>query len=196
MDDLEIEFPRPCGEKWEAMEPMGSARHCARCDKAIHDLSQYTVAEAEGLLDSGENICVRAALDRDGAVRLKSSSPGKSRRMIASFAASVALIAGAGPALAAGKDPQGVIAGVAGDTPRGTVVRASDGEGRIYVAKVRRDGRYKIKHVRPGRYDLSFFETDDLHWSAGTIEVEDRKTSIVNTSNPNVEYIVGVFRRK
>ena len=47
MGDLRVSFPKPCDEKWQAMTPEGRARVCGRCDKAVHDLSLYSIDEAE-----------------------------------------------------------------------------------------------------------------------------------------------------
>jgi len=90
MADLKVAFPNPCSEPWEGMARHGCNRHCATCDKIIHDLSALKLAEVEDLLQSGEEICVRARVGRDGAVALADTLPG-SRLMIAAVSTSMAL---------------------------------------------------------------------------------------------------------
>ena len=64
LDGLRI--ARPCSADWEAMAGAGPARHCALCDKTVHDLSALTSAEAVAV--AGGAGCVRVRRDRLGRV--------------------------------------------------------------------------------------------------------------------------------
>src|SRR4051812_35882882 len=100
MADLRVSFPKPCGEKWDEMSPDGCNRHCARCEKTIHDLSRVTFEEAELMARSGREVCVRAEIGPGNTVMLK---PGRStRRMVAMVGASMGIMAASGQAAAAG----------------------------------------------------------------------------------------------
>jgi hypothetical protein len=91
MADLKVEFPEPCSERWDDMAPHGCHRHCASCDKVIHDLAALTIEEAEELLAREEEACVRAQIGPGGVVRLKPSGRSAGRRMVSAAGASLAL---------------------------------------------------------------------------------------------------------
>jgi hypothetical protein len=91
MADLEVSFPKPCNEPWDAMSPRGCNRHCAACDTVIHDLELLTLEEAERLLGSADEVCVRAKVGPDGVVALKPSSVSNRLRLVAAATASLAL---------------------------------------------------------------------------------------------------------
>ena len=100
MRDLYVSFPRPCGEKWETMTPAGCARVCGRCDKPVHDLSEYSLEEAETLLRGDPRACVRARVGCDGSVALKPGRRGETRRMMIAVAATAGMLAASVPAAA------------------------------------------------------------------------------------------------
>lgn len=65
----------PCHEDWGLMDPRRSGRHCAACDKTVVDLAALTLAERRtrlaviaGEVRAGRPVCVRGAVDRDGAL--------------------------------------------------------------------------------------------------------------------------------
>lgn len=59
----------PCHERWDAMVGDAHARHCARCDKNVYDLSSMTRDEAQALLLATEGeLCVRYYTRADGTV--------------------------------------------------------------------------------------------------------------------------------
>ena len=70
MEELEVEIGTSCLETWEEMTTTGCNRHCAACDKVIHDLEQMTGGDAAALLESGEEVCVRAQISASGRVKL------------------------------------------------------------------------------------------------------------------------------
>jgi len=63
----QIHIPTPCHESWEAMDGDAQARFCAGCRKHVHNLSEMTRDEAQGVLDRAEgHVCVRFFPDADG----------------------------------------------------------------------------------------------------------------------------------
>jgi hypothetical protein len=149
MHDIEVTFPEPCGERWEAMTPSGCNRHCASCDKIIHDLEAYRFDEVAVLLDSDDDICVRARIGVDGAVRLKSGGALAGRLLAA---VSATLLGTATPALA---QPKGKIVGQVDFFGVRPIVMAEAADGRTYRAKVRPDGRFLIKNLPSGNYVIT-----------------------------------------
>lgn len=156
MPDLRVSFPRPCGERWDEMEASGRGRLCARCDRLIHDLSEYNADGVEALLRADPDTCVRAEVGADGVVALK---PGRgARRMVMAAALTAGLMAGA-PALAKQDRPAGAISGryeIKGERVR---VVATDQAGRKFHTHTGLRGRYRIAGLPPGTYMLTFEET-------------------------------------
>jgi hypothetical protein len=71
-----IRIAEPCHEDWDAMAGDARARHCARCDLHVTDLSALTRAEAEAVLSQrtpGGRLCVRYAVDASGALVTRTS---------------------------------------------------------------------------------------------------------------------------
>lgn len=155
MPDLRVSFPKPCDETWEAMTPTGCDRVCARCDHVVHDLAEYTFAEAEALLRGNPGSCVRARIGADGEIALKPGRGGKARRMVIAAAATAGLLAVA-PAHAREGRPSGAISGdLFTFGPRHRVI-ATDANGQIFRAWTRNNGRFRIRHLPPGTYRLTF----------------------------------------
>jgi len=72
LDSLTI--AKPCAASWDAMEPSPGGRHCALCERPVHDLSVRTRAEAEALLRASPGrLCVRIARDADGRIVTRSA---------------------------------------------------------------------------------------------------------------------------
>ena len=61
----------PCDERWDAMVGDDAVRHCARCDKKVHDLSAHSVDEAATLRASPTLPCIRITQRTDGAIRVR-----------------------------------------------------------------------------------------------------------------------------
>lgn len=93
-----IRIASPCRERWEDMRGDERARHCARCDKTVFDLSALTRDEAEALLaEKGASMCARFYRRADGTVMTADCDVGaRARRRGWALAAGVALAAGAG----------------------------------------------------------------------------------------------------
>ena len=144
-----VSFPKPCSERWEDMTPSGCNRHCASCDKVIHDLSQMTIEEAEELLRVDPEPCVRARIDSDGLVATK-SSPNK-RRLAFAIGSSLSLAA----CQTANFPPRASIVGKVQDSAFGAriTVRGKDGSKRSTKAKA--DGSFELKGLHYGVYSLT-----------------------------------------
>jgi hypothetical protein len=66
----------PCTKDFSAMEGDEKRRHCAECDKDVHDLSAGTEADAVALLaaarrERAARLCVRYVKDAGGNVRFR-----------------------------------------------------------------------------------------------------------------------------
>ena len=73
--NLEVYFPKPCDEPWDATAPRGCNRHCASCDTIAHDPAALTFEEAGALLLNEDEVCVRAKVDRDGVAAAQAGRP-------------------------------------------------------------------------------------------------------------------------
>jgi hypothetical protein len=193
MRDLRVSFPKPCDERWEAMAPVGCARICAQCDKAVHDLSKYELEDVEELLRRDAEICVRASIDADGMVALKPGRRDSSRRMVLAVAAMAGLLT-AQPALAGGDRPQGAVAGRVEAFGLRMRVIATDGSGRTFGARVRRDGRYRIGHLPAGTYTLTFVPDCGESWTVENIIVGAGETIVPDPQHPGGCIVVGLLR--
>jgi Carboxypeptidase regulatory-like domain len=198
MVDLRVSFPKPCRETWEAMAPAGCGRLCARCDKVVHDLSLYDLDEAQALLRSAPDSCVRARIGADGAVMLKPARRAGARRMIAA-AATVGLLAAGAPAFArtdAAKPqaPDGAIAGKVDAFGYRVRVTARSPDGRAFRAKSKSDGRFRIKAVPPGAYTLTFKPDCGETWTVENVVVGTGETIVPRAENENGCIVVGMIR--
>jgi len=53
-----LRIAKPCPASWEAMSGGGTSRHCATCDKSVHDLETMD-ADTVARLAAGGRACVR-----------------------------------------------------------------------------------------------------------------------------------------
>jgi hypothetical protein len=193
MRDLQISLPKPCSEKWERMAPDGCNRFCSHCAKTIHDLSNCTPDEVDALLSSPEPVCVRAKLETDGSVETRAVSQGALRRVFVATSVSLGLMAVSNAAIATEDQPEGIIAGQVFAFSSRVTVTAIAADGTRREVKSDRKGRYRFKHLPPGKYDLEFSDGEKV-WTGHSIEVEDGKITYFNSSDPNM-IIVGVMSR-
>ncbi|WP_299335534.1 carboxypeptidase-like regulatory domain-containing protein [uncultured Psychroserpens sp.] len=56
---LKIKIPEPCHEDWNTMTPNQKGRHCASCQKTVHDFTSKTDESIVKALQSGGNLCGR-----------------------------------------------------------------------------------------------------------------------------------------
>ncbi len=155
MADLRVSLPKPCGETWEGMTPSGCNRHCASCDKIIHDLSALTIDQAETLLKYGEEVCVRAAIGKGGVVDLADATRSK-RRIIATVGASMALATAACQSV---PDDTGAnrfsISGILPLGPAKPIVRSSDGRSWPVRADLS-NATFRAANLYPGVYSITY----------------------------------------
>ena len=193
MNDLRVSFPKPCSEKWDEMTPQGCNRHCERCATTIHDLAELTFDEAERLARSGRDLCVRAQIGPGGIVKLKQGYHPNARRLVATFGASVGILAASGQAAAAAPE-LGAIKGEVVGSCGGIMVSATAADGRIYHAKVGPSGRYKVKRLPAGPYKVTT-EVGPESPEASEVIVEAGRTAKLNLDNSiNYCVIVGMLK--
>lgn len=111
MKDTKVEFPNPCSEPWDAISPRGCNRHCASCDKIIHDLTSLTFKEPATLLEHGDEVCVRAKVGPNGMIELMDSGRRTAQRLLAAANASHALAAAACQTVPDASEPRFQITG-------------------------------------------------------------------------------------
>jgi len=195
MADLRVSFPGPCDEPWEAMTPTaGCDRVCARCDRLIHDLVHYDIDEAEALLRANPGSCVRAEIGADGTVALKPGRGGRARRMVIAAAATAGLLTANAPTFARQVRPAGVIAGRVAFCSFNMRVVATGADGRTFRARVRNDGRFRIKHLPAGAYRLSFKSHGQEDQVFENVVVRDGEISQPNLDNGYQCVVVGMLR--
>lgn len=190
MSDVRIAFPNPCDEHWETMTPTGCHRTCAKCDKVIHDLSQYDVIGVEKLLRDEPESCVRARIDAFGVVATKPERGASVRRLVAVVGASAGLLISP-PLLAQERRAAGAIAGTAEIFPGSkTTVVAKDEGGNLYRAKVGSNGRYKIKNVPAGTYTVEFYSECGASWVVKDVIVRDEKVNVAGEPSDDERCII------
>lgn len=179
MADLKVEFPSPCSENWEQMAPRGCHRHCAACDKVIHDLTALTIDEAEALLAREDEVCVRAAIGPGGVIALKPSGRNTGRRMVAAAGASLALAAAACQTVPPAAEPPSYA--ISGTFNQYTVksVTLYPGKGKSLRRKPdRTSGSVTFNGLAPGTYSLVI--TGDCGYTAvlDNVTIVDRSVTV------------------
>ncbi len=198
MDDLEVEFPEPCSEPWEAMAPRGCNRHCASCDKIIHDLAALTFDEAAALLADEDEVCVRAEIGRGRVITLKPDGASAGRRMIAAAGASLALATAACQTVPDQETPRYAISGELNPYLAGMIELRSDGGKKQRRTLDRKSGQYAFTNLVPGTYTLAFKEPCGISTRLKTITIVDQSVTVTDHTVPEDEegcpIIVGVMR--
>ena len=86
LDDIRV--ASPCHARWDDMTGDAQARHCARCDKNVYNLSAMTREAAEALLREKEGaLCVRYFRRVDGTILTADCPVGVRRRRVQRVAA-------------------------------------------------------------------------------------------------------------
>jgi hypothetical protein len=156
MEELYVAFPKPCEEPWEAMAPRGCNRHCASCDKIIHDLAALTFAEAENLLEHEDEVCVRAQIGPDEVVALKDGGRNAARWMMAAAGASLAFAAAACQTVPDSAEPRYQITGKFGWKDWYYDAELVSADGRSWPKRREAGtGRFIFYDLPPGDYTLS-----------------------------------------
>jgi len=191
MKDISVQFPKPCDEDWDNMAPRGCNRHCASCDKIIHDLSKLTVEQTDSLLDQHEEVCVRATVTQDGTVLSADTRSGASRRIVAMVGASMTLATAAcQTAVLSPVSPRHEITGQLKSGSWAYNAKLVSTTGKSYSRKIRGDQKFQFSNLRTGTYNLTFYGscgekytfdniavTDDL--DMGELEWEDKADCII-----------------
>jgi hypothetical protein len=194
MRDLRVSFPRPCGEEWQAMTPAACARVCGRCDKPVHDLSQYSLDEAEALVRSNPGVCVRARIEGDGSIALKPSRLGEARRMVIAVAATAGLLAASAPAIASQDRSAGTIAGKVQYPWFRTHVIATGANGQTFRARVKNNGKFRLGHLPAGTYALTFHPDCGDSWTVEDVVVGAGETIVPDTEDRSRCITIGMLR--
>jgi len=179
MANTEILFPEPCHEDWEAMQPDERGRHCAACDKKVHDLTNYTPEEAERRLRKGAApACLRATILPDGRVATLPSRRG--RFLIAAIGTPALMLAAA----SATAGPQtGAIAGSV-STPEADVRVTAVAAGVRRSTIVSRAGVFRFDHLPPGTYTLVFSSANNRKWSIDKVAVRANRVVVRDSYDP------------
>ena len=194
MRDLCVSFPRPCDQNWEGMAPAGCARICAKCDTAVHDLSQYELGEAEALLRENPSTCVRARIRADGRIALKPRLNSVTARMMIAVAATAGVLAAGEPALARQDRPEGAIAGHIAYVGVRVRVTATGAGGQVLRTRARSDGHFRIRRVPAGTYTLTFVPDCGNSWTVNNVVVGNGETNLSNIPNSDECIVVGMLR--
>ncbi|MBA4018527.1 MAG: hypothetical protein C0483_15270 [Pirellula sp.] len=81
----DVRIAGPCEIAWDAMTGTDRERHCASCNKKVHNLIEHTTDEAYRLvMEPDSHICIRVHRDDAGNVITKDScvEPGSTRRSV------------------------------------------------------------------------------------------------------------------
>ncbi|WP_284125509.1 carboxypeptidase-like regulatory domain-containing protein [Parerythrobacter aestuarii] len=157
------------------MSRQGCNRHCSACDKTIHDLSQLTLDQAEELLKSEDEVCVRAEIADNGMVRLADSGSTTKRKLVAVAGASLSLALAACQTMGSNAvTPLYEISGATNYYEYDAVVTLTDQYGKVRTTKVRRDKSFRFTNLLPGTFTLTI-----TRWCGDPVE----ETEIVVTED-------------
>lgn len=159
---LEILASQPCSQSWEAMQGTLGQRHCAMCDKQVHNFAAMTSDAIEKLVREKEgHLCARIVYRADSSLVCLDgqSHPSMAAGMV--LAASLALGASAtaqsvSEAPRAGKaELTGTVLVADGSVPAADAsVSLISGQTTVAQAKSDAQGHFRIT-AEPGRYDIS-----------------------------------------
>ena len=94
-----VEVSSPCSEAWDAMKGTARQRHCAQCNKQVHNFARMTPREiAQLAVQTGGHLCGRITNREDGS--LVTLEPGRHSLPLANIAISTALMVVPAAALA------------------------------------------------------------------------------------------------
>lgn len=172
MSDLQVTFPKPCDQTWDAMTPHGCNRHCASCDTIIHDLEHMTLDEAERLLEGEAEVCVRAKVGPDGVIALKPSNHGPARRLLAAAGASLALASAACQTVPDASEPRYRITGKFPDKQQFYQAELTSPDGTKWPKRRQPGtGRFIFDNLAPGTYTLTTIDNCGYRQEVRTITI-------------------------
>ena len=197
MADIKVSFPEPCTEAWEGMTPVGCHRHCAVCDRQIHDLAATTFEEAEALLAQVPSPCVRARVAPDGTIAL-AASPSRVRtghRLVASLSATMTLATAACQTPLEAVSPRFEISGETYSwySSQHTRLIAADGSSRR--PSLSKDSLFRFANLRPGTYTLSYADVCGQIHLGQPVTVTDKDIDVGTFQWEEECIIVGVMVR-
>jgi hypothetical protein len=66
---FEVSIAQPCHQSWQQMSGSSAQRHCASCDKSVHDFAALTPRQIKRLVDeSNGHLCARITRREDGSL--------------------------------------------------------------------------------------------------------------------------------
>ena len=114
--------------------------------------------------------------------------------MVIAVAATAGLLASSAPAVAKGDRPAGAIAGNVHDSWTRTRVTATNANGQTFRARVKGNGRFRIRHLPGGTYTLTFEPTCGSSWTVENVVVGAGETIVPETHGPDQCIVVGLLR--
>ncbi len=87
---MDPKINKPCHADWNEITGDQKSRHCDKCNKSVHNISEMSKEEAEQLLcQSSESVCIRIQQASNGSFKTQS---GWMKRMAIAGAATLTLI--------------------------------------------------------------------------------------------------------
>jgi hypothetical protein len=87
---MDPKINKPCPADWNEMTGNDASRHCDKCKKSVHNISQLSKEEAEQVLcHSTQSVCIRIQQAANGAFKTQS---GWMKRVAIAGAATLTLI--------------------------------------------------------------------------------------------------------
>ena len=159
------EIPEPCDQPWDAMAGTARMRHCAVCDRDVHNLAAMPAAEIAHLLNRpGPLPCIRVSRDEGGALLTTEPAGAASHRRGSFGAAWVTAISAALTVSAAAQTPApgtGEVVGRVAPPNASVTGRLVDAQGRSVadarVSLLSHGAPRGTLHVAPdGSFELKY----------------------------------------
>jgi hypothetical protein len=159
---LKVLESAPCTQPWNAMQGNERERHCASCNKQVHNFVAMSQRQIEQLIRDREGrLCARVTYLSDGSIR---TADGLSQPSVAASVVLAASLAFGASAVAEGRTDTpaagkatltGIVLSADGSAPLvGAVVGLrSDGQ-PVEVARTDAQGKFVVT-AKPGQYDIS-----------------------------------------
>jgi len=165
---FKLAIESPCIESWDNMSGSATQRHCASCQKHVHNFAAMTPRQIERTLADNEgHLCARITKRADGSLGTAQKLAGSGfTSRAASLFLGAALSTAAAHAQSTPTPGKAIVSGSfkAQDgsalPSQGYVVFASDGQS-ILETQTDHDGNWKAE-IAPGTYDV-IFKTGPLY---------------------------------